>query len=596
MMPSSVVAELEDKIANETLLEQTPSTRKSAPKELQDLHDQIDRLNKALNEARRAEEAPKREAERAAKELQDAKDHVADLEKKLSTGELDTEKRPPKPISPELQAEREKAKELNQKIAEARKLRDTYTPITPEQRVKALDAILKRQQKQLDEFDRRKREGDFSKVERKPAPSSKETRKPRPLRSAKPVRSISILEKAARLAKRTGTEKFSTTWFVGNAAWCCPASWFPFKLGAAVQTRAFHNHHGGTTDPWTGAKFSRRRLVEQAKLEGHGNVSGFAKAYVKAMGKWMNDAKDIIKTGKTDIDILHGPHRGDQELGLDSVLGRIHYAIKAPAKRAAFDHAAEKLTDAERAAGNDPADDDVKLRIINGAYQAAERAIFAQDSGYCQGVPRVPEHSGKERASRCTARLLRILFPIVKIPLNMVSEASQYAGGVPMGLYNLGKVWKRGMQSVTEEEANLIMRQLKKGMLGNALMALGYFAAGSVGGFYQDKEKRKLGEPKAGGVKVAGVDIPAVLMHSPAFQILQMGATIRRVADARSKAGKGDGIPAGLGAGIFGVLSETPFINEMTRMSQLQSTEGQRTIWRRSTQEPSHPTGSSANR
>jgi hypothetical protein len=121
------------------------------------------------------------------------------------------------------------------------------------------------------------------------------------------------------------------------------------------------------------------------------------------------------------------------------------------------------------------------------------------------------------------------------------------------------------MENLKPDEAELIMRQLKKGSLGGAVLLLGYMNPESIGGFYQPREKRKPGDVKAAEIKIFGTEIPQYLLHSPLMETLQIGATVRRVQDSYLR--KSDTEKQGLGSGILasaaGLAEDVPFTKEM---------------------------------
>lgn len=165
----------------------------------------------------------------------------------------------------------------------------------------------------------------------------------------------------------------------------------------------------------------------------------------------------------------------------------------------------------------------------------------------------------------------KTLLPIVKIPTNIVAEAFQYATGAVTGSARLAAAMKRGVDTLKPEEADLIMRELKKGSLGGAVMLLGFLAPQVIGGYYQQGQKRRDSDVKPGGVRLYGANIPPMLLHNPAVEMLQVGATVRRVADSklRKKDRSAQGIPAGVMAAGLGLIQEVPFVNETTQISKV---------------------------
>jgi hypothetical protein len=108
------------------------------------------------------------------------------------------------------------------------------------------------------------------------------------------------------------------------------------------------------------------------------------------------------------------------------------------------------------------------------------------------------------------------------------------------------------------------MRELKKGSVGGAALLLGYLNAENIGGYYQPGQKRAKEDVKFGQIRMFGLNIPTYLIHNPLLEQLQIGATIRRVADSklRKKDQETQGIPAGIMAGALGVTEEVPFVRE----------------------------------
>jgi len=85
-----------------------------------------------------------------------------------------------------------------------------------------------------------------------------------------------------------------------------------------------------------------------------------------------------------------------------------------------------------------------------------------------------------------------------------------------------------------------------------------------VGGYYQPGQKRPKGDVKVGSIKVGDTQVPSYLLHNPLLEMLQLGATIRRVADSRLRKKDQDpqGLTAGAMAGAFGLADEVPFLRE----------------------------------
>ena len=110
---------------------------------------------------------------------------------------------------------------------------------------------------------------------------------------------------------------------------------------------------------------------------------------------------------------------------------------------------------------------------------------------------------------------------------------------------------------MTPEQADYIMRNLKKQTVGAALFAIGYYGSNGIGGYYQEGDSKKLWRPKAGTVDGA----PAWTVHSPALDMLQMGATVRRLQQEKNSTAEG------VYQGAKGALLEVPLFDGVSELT-----------------------------
>ena len=184
--------------------------------------------------------------------------------------------------------------------------------------------------------------------------------------------------------------------------------------------------------------------------------------------------------------------------------------------------------------------------------------------------------------------VMRTAVPVTKVPTNVVGEAIEHAVGLGTGSWNLARAFRAGFDTLSPDQADTIMRQMKNGTLGAGGLALllGYFTAKNspikFGGFYQPGKKQQPGDVPYGAARVDapffadnlpmygqnmplyGQNIPSYLLDHPLIQTLQLGQTVYNVAN--SKIRKKDQGPAGLAtgvwAGLLGLVDETPFGRE----------------------------------
>jgi hypothetical protein len=312
------------------------------------------------------------------------------------------------------------------------------------------------------------------------------------------------------------------------------------------------------------------RVARLAPREGGLSVRAEAKALSEGWTKGMSDSWQTLRTGHSDMDSLFGRRDVMPREAIDFI-GAIHGALKAPVKRAEFARSLEKRMEFAIRNGQDVSDPLVQTRIAVEAFKDAQRSIFMQDNKVTAAwqaglkILESPDKTGKTPLGRKTLSTAgKVLLPIVKVPTNIVAETMQYAVGSVTGSARLANALRKGVEKLSPDEADLIMRELKKGSLGSALLLAGYLSPQVFGGYYQPNDKKQEGHPKFGTMQIAGVNIPSILIHNPLLETLQIGATIRHVAD--SKLRKHDentqGIPAGVMAAGLGLIDEVPFVQE----------------------------------
>lgn len=354
------------------------------------------------------------------------------------------------------------------------------------------------------------------------------------------------------------------------------------KLTAAASMRTL-------TTPTEEAIGSLLRLVPgvrgidaRAPREG-GGLSAYAEGQAVGHTLSKQTAKDMATMARHGTDSLSATYGKDHESHYPvlDIIGQIHGALKVPAKRNEVFRAVEKraahLTKQLIADGMSPAEvaahiasDKTQAMLLAKAYEDGQRAILMSDNaavsawrmlvGYAK---RAGAEGSMTRAFGGTAgRVGEYLFPIVKIPTNFFVEASSYGLG---GAKALGQIIAaKGVENLTPDQADYVMRNLKKQAIGSVGLYIGFMNPDAFGGYY-DSHKRKEGEPEFGGARIWGYDIPRYLLHNPLLEMLQLGATIRRIADGHHK-GEGT-IAAGAYAGAKGLVGEVPFFDTPIRVA-----------------------------
>jgi broad specificity phosphatase PhoE len=316
-------------------------------------------------------------------------------------------------------------------------------------------------------------------------------------------------------------------------------------------------------------------LAKKAPGEAGANVAALAKGYKAAFMRGLDDAATIAKGGKTDIEAIYGKKGQLPPKALD-FFGQLHSAIKAPVKRFAFERSFQKRL-ANNIKNGATIDGMTEARIAMEAYKDAERSIFMQDNPISKGwtnAMAAMERSGPR--GELVATISRWLLPFVKVPTNILGETISHVAGPEIALTQIiSKSLGKGLKNLSQDEAESIMRNLKKGTIGHVALMAGYLNPSVFGGYYQKGEKRDEKDVKVGDMKIDGVNIPAWALEAPIFQTMQLGATVRRIKDTMVK-GQAKGIGEGIWGGALGLMSHEPLIDEPSRLTGMMASPTER--------------------
>lgn len=341
------------------------------------------------------------------------------------------------------------------------------------------------------------------------------------------------------------------------------------KLASAAATRmATAPVEEGVGAFWS--KILPKSITSKATGEAGFHAKALAKGYTQAMMQGIKEAGETARGVKTSLEANLGKKGQLPPEALD-FFGQLHSALKAPVKRFAFERSYAKRMVNNIKNGVNVDDPMVQARISVEAYQDANRAIFMQDNWVSKGwttAVRTLENSNNKGAN-FGAAVAQWLLPFVKVPTNIVAETAQHTFGFANAAGKIISVMaQEGLKNISQEDAEAIMRNLKKGSVGAAAMTLGFLNPKAFGGYYQDKENRDPKDVRSGETRVYGVDVPAWMQEAPIFQAMQFGSTIRRLADGymgKKPMGMGD---AALSAS-FGLLAHEPLWDEPARLIQL---------------------------
>lgn len=318
-------------------------------------------------------------------------------------------------------------------------------------------------------------------------------------------------------------------------------------------------------------------LAARAPREGGFSPAAEIKAKAELFTRGMRDAYDNLRMRKSDLEVTYGNKRPSAPPEWYEYMGFMHAALKAPVKRAEFARSLTKRMIAAERDGVDLNNPETMLRLSQESYVDANRAIFMQDNVVSQGFNAMLGRMEKSKTSPnlgpALARLGRFLVPIVKVPTNIVGEVATGIHGVASGGVRTANAYIKGIESLPPEQGDAIMRQLKKGLIGNALLLTGYFGYKSIGGFYHDKDQRQKTDVQPGRFRVGDTDLPSSFSHSTAAMLLNVGATLHRVQDEKAKGGGTKGPVRGTISALSGVANQLPFVPAVSGLSSALATE-----------------------
>lgn len=466
------------------------------------------------------------------------------------------------------------------------------------------DAIQRNLEKITDKID----SGDFTRTPpRPPAELTAQARKAQAALEYQKQRFEQENERIRRMG-RSNTEKALDVAVYLNREFLLSSPTTVVTLGAAAVETAGLTH----LEEGIGHGYSKLfpRVAKRSGVEStHGLPTSVvaaheAKAVAEGFRRLFTDVGDKLTTGKLDFEKIYGPNKMPEEIV--SFMGRIHGSLKVLPMREAFERAQLRLNEKYIREGIDVYSPEVQMQIGTKAFLKAQEAVFLNSNAVTDAYQTLiavlsRPKAGTEQTTvpRAIIRAaIKLEMPIVRVPTNIVSRTGRaifgvVTGGLGMGnaygrnllskhpeavklLGSLGEKYARAIDEMPEEQADLIFKRLKQGTPGAAMTLLGFFAANSFSGFYQQGDDPKLkGDIPEGGARVFGINIPRWAMHIPVFQGAQFGATVRKVWDKYEAStppeerSKWKGVGKAVYAAAMGLIEETPFMDEINNISSM---------------------------
>jgi hypothetical protein len=602
--------------------------------ELTDLRKQYDELKEAHEQIFKKGMSPEEQVAAAIRVIDKSNSR---LERQIAENDIQAKQKGDRPFSPELEAKRARSASLKAQLEELRandpKYQATKAAKLAEAKEKQKD--VRQIEKDLDEKDAKRRQTAaykrnltkrlaelnerLAKLNRGETPGKKPIKRTVLDKEAMDLKTqveskwddIRKAEARLRAANRTKTEKAFDIAGKYTVAGVLSGVGIFGKLAGAAAARFVTL----PAEEAVGGGLSKlpllSKIAAKAPSEGGMNLGAYGRSLRQVFT--LEDAKETLKTiyDKAKLDILHGKDStgnplsefAKQELTgkietLLDLFGRLHSAMKSPVKRMAFRADFEKRME-WYSRQNDPItgqpvdvdDPMVQVRIAEESYKQANRSIFMQDHRLTNWIrsglrAKIDPETGHASAGQKAKEFAgKVALPVLNIPLNIVGETLTYAFGTASGgaqilkkLYDAGGSIDKMVENLKPEEADQIMRHLKKGSVGAAFLLAGFLNPGSIGGYYQPGKKRDQDDVDYGGMKLLGVNIPKLLLHNPLLECLQIGATIRRVSESykRKTDTEPKGLEAGAEAALLGLADETPFMRQIMDIGKIR--EGRQTI------------------
>jgi uncharacterized protein YlbG (UPF0298 family) len=538
-----------------------PTTRKEVDADIKAIQDQ-------LAEGKRIEALMKKSWELDRLD-QDVNYLNQEIDRLRNTGENDVADILQQQLNDLIEANKKKPKESKPKTQKEIDLRNDIKKKEKELGIDGADeaklkAAKTRMQNRINELQRMIDTRNFDKPEPKPVELDEEGFKLKAELERKKLEADKIIEEERR-KNMTSYERGIDTFNKIQRAMVLSGVPVLFKLVTAGAARVFLAKPAEAVVGMAINKFIPKKIKDKLVTERYGD---FWKTQAKATTEWFkkenwlgDEFMKIVKTGVGTYDEMFGDKKYGLEDSKFEFFGRLHAALKSPTKRAEWLRSYEKRYIKAAEMGEDVSNLDVQYRLGSEAYIDAMNSIFMGDNAisksYTDWLNQL-ERGGNW--SKLTGAFMRMLIPVVKIPTNYVLETAQYTPGVGLISKDMFNIVKNGFDNLTPEQADFLIKIAKRQGVGFAAFAVGAMNSDNIGGYYQRGEKRGRDDVKAMDIKIGGKEISHTFLHSPLFEIMQMGATWARIHKKAILDGKTEvqGYKEGGFEAITGLLGQIP--------------------------------------
>ena len=414
--------------------------------------------------------------------------------------------------------------------------------VSPEERIrKGQETRARNRLEQLKQEEERQKNGDFSKPEKKaPIEPSEETKKLR-IEAQKIKDRIdkrrADFEKANRPAVNKVLDAISA---LNRFNILSHVTVLEHLAGAAVENIVTRPVSSTLAQLF---RFNKTLDSIRRKAVYEGGLS--AKSELKGVYGIITSAKDVwskLIKGKADIDWLYGG-KNNYDPAFVRMVENVHGAMKEPVRQGIFSRSLQLRIDAAEKMGLDPTHDEVLYKTLaSEAVNDANMDIFMGDNFITRGIRGLMKgfetNKQSPRLGKFVSALMDIAMPVMNVPTNIAIRKMRLIGGLLEAGTRIGIAAKEGKlangsETLTNQEAEQIMRAFKYGTLGIALGAYAWKNANQFGGIVNnvgpnapENKDLKKGEMELGGIKIA-----RPLGHGPVATYMNMVADARRMYD-----------------------------------------------------------------
>jgi broad specificity phosphatase PhoE len=313
-------------------------------------------------------------------------------------------------------------------------------------------------------------------------------------------------------------------------------------------------------------------IAEKAPIEGFVNASAEAKLAKEFFNpkKFAVNTWQILKSGESHLSKKFSPGT-HEHIPILYLATDLHQVIKDPLKRGVYEASLKNAMVWAERNGMDINDDLVIQSLETAAYKRAQYEIFQEQNWLSKKFGEFKSNLEQSGNWGATGKLVAdIMIPISTVPTNIARRmVSTSPFGLLKGSVKVIEAYRKGIESLTPEEADSVMRQLKQGTLGTALWMIGWYGYSQFGGLYSKfnpNKSRDEGDMVSDEMAVGGEMIPKPVQHALPLEIIQFAATARRVYD-NYKENKGASTAEAIekaGLASIGALTEQiPVIEEV---------------------------------